>query len=92
MIILQATLPGKWNGITLFPFIIVEDKNDKVLINHEAIHYQQQKELWIIGFYIWYLWEHFKRGHDHNIFEKEAEAYKYDLTYLKTRKKFNFLE
>lgn len=59
MIILQL----KWfckllgvRGIMLFPFIIVNNKRDKVLINHETIHYEQAKELWVFKFY----WLYFK--------------------------------
>lgn len=45
-------------GLTLFPFIFVSEKadlKDDILINHEKIHIQQQKELLVLPFYIWYL-------------------------------------
>ena len=52
----------KVNGITLFPFIILRNKdfkNNKILINHEKIHLRQQLELLIIFFYIWYVVEYY---------------------------------
>jgi hypothetical protein len=88
--IIQTKLPSNLKGITLFPFIIVEDKRDMVLVNHEKIHYQQTKELFIIGFYLWYLWEWIRRGYKKNMFEIEAYTHEKDLNYLKTRKKYAF--
>jgi hypothetical protein len=43
----------KISGITLFPFIFVqrkEDSKNKILINHETIHIRQQLELLIVRF------------------------------------------
>lgn len=91
-------------AITLYPFIIVRRpwyKNDKYLINHEKVHMQQQKELLIIFFYIWYIVEYFFRllqyqNHSkayYNIsFEREAYDNEQDLDYLKTRKPFSFID
>ena len=42
-------------AITLYPFIICIDKEDKILINHESIHLKQQRELLVIPFFIIYL-------------------------------------
>ena len=81
----------KVNGITLFPFIILRNKdfkNNKILINHEKIHLRQQLELLIIFFYIWYVVEYYywlvKLKNKHlayrNIsFEREAYAMEEDL-------------
>lgn len=94
----------KINGIALFPFIFIqkeEYKYDKVLINHEKIHLQQQKELLIFIFYLWYVIEFyywFFRLKDsysayRNIaFEKEAYAQENDMNYLKKRKLFQFFK
>ena len=41
----------KIRGITLYPFIIVNDVNNSILLNHEAIHIAQQKELYVFRFY-----------------------------------------
>ena len=37
-------------AITIFPFIISKEKMDKVTLNHEKIHIQQQKEMLVIFF------------------------------------------
>ncbi len=62
MVIVAPKLVRKgFNGITLFPFIILAHsdlKTNKELINHEKIHLRQQIELLIIFFYIWYLSEY----------------------------------
>ena len=86
-------------AITLFPFIILRKKykGSEVLLNHESIHLEQQKELLIVGFYLWYLVEWiirlFMRGNAYrNIsFEKEAYTNQDNLNYLKTRKRYNWL-
>ena len=94
----------KVNGITLFPFIILRNKdfkNNKILINHEKIHLRQQLELLIIFFYIWYVVEYYywlvKLKNKHlayrNIsFEREAYAMEEDLNYLETRKFCSFFK
>jgi len=46
-------------GITLYPFIIFRDKQEKIpkrTINHELIHIRQQKELFIVVFYFLYVY------------------------------------
>ena len=92
----------KVNGITLFPFIILRNKdfkNNKILINHEKIHLRQQLELLIIFFYIWYVVEYYywlvKLKNKHlayrNIsFEREAYVMEEDLNYFETRKFWSF--
>ena len=94
----------KVNGITLFPFIILRNKdfkNNKILINHEKIHLRQQLELLIIFFYIWYVVEYYywlvKLKNKHlayrNIsFEREAYAMEEDINYLETRKIWSFFK
>ena len=94
----------KVNGITLFPFIILRNKdfkNNKILINHEKIHLRQQLELLIIFFYIRYVVEYYywlvKLKNKHlayrNIsFEREAYAMEEDLNYLETRKIWSFFK
>lgn len=88
--------------MALYPFVLVkkiEFKNDLVMMNHERIHLQQQKELLLAGFYIWYLLNYFLnilkyRNHDkayrNIIFEKEAFNCEKDLNYLQRRKIFSF--
>jgi len=78
-------------GITLFPFIILREghRDDKVLLNHEKIHLEQQKELLVVFFYIIYFVEWLFKGYRNISFEKEAYNNQYNLDYLKTRKKYD---
>ncbi len=81
------------SGIALFPFILVKSKplsENDVLINHEKIHIQQQKEMLVIFFYIWYGLEYLFRwiqtgskleAYKNISFEREAYAHQHDLTY-----------
>ena len=82
-------------AITLYPFIIARDRLSITTYNHEKIHLVQQKELWIIGFYILYVLYWLKarlKGLNNDDayrfipFEKEAYAHQNDLKYLKNRK------
>ena len=83
-------------GITLWPFIIVNDKNNDVLLNHESIHLAQQVELWVLPFYYLYFKDYLKNKKVFNnhfwsyyniYFEREAFANQDNLNYLLTRKK-----
>ncbi|SEI49404.1 hypothetical protein SAMN04488018_101163 [Myroides marinus] len=103
IVICKNLVPKGYQGVTLFPFIIlrsVEDKNNAYLINHERIHLRQQLELLVVFFYIWYILEfimHYIKSNDVKtayrsiIFEREAYQYEHNLEYLKNRKYFSFL-
>lgn len=92
----------KISGITLFPFIFVrnlEDKKNKVLINHEKIHLRQQMEMLVIFFYIFYVIEYYYwlfrlknpyHAYKRISFEREAYANEHDLNYLQKRKFWSF--
>ncbi|WP_089856785.1 hypothetical protein [Chryseobacterium taeanense] len=94
----------KISGITLFPFIFVrnlEDKKNKVLINHEKIHLKQQMEMLVIFFYIFYVIEYYYwlfrlknpyQAYRRISFEREAYDNEHDLNYLRKRKFWNFRE
>lgn len=85
------------SGITLYPFIIYRKPKEEVeqeTHNHEMIHIYQQRELWVIGFYILYVGYWLKnklKGQDHltayaNIpFEVEAYRNQHNMSYLSTR-------
>jgi hypothetical protein len=87
-----------YDGLTLFPFIFLRHKkfkDDKTLINHEAIHLQQQLELLVLPFYFIYLVNYlvnlfYYRSHAlayrNIVFEREAFLNEKDLSYLKHRK------
>jgi hypothetical protein len=91
-------------GITLWPFIFINDIHNEVLINHEKIHYIQQSELYVLPFYFLYLKDYLNnrkkfKGDLYNrhywsyrniYFEEEAFNNQYNLSYLKTRKSKNY--
>jgi hypothetical protein len=86
-------------AVTIYPWIFAskEEKQDKVLMNHEQIHIAQQKELLVIGGMLAYIFHglylaikllNLSRAYDYNLFEVEAKAHEKDLDYLKNRKSF----
>ncbi|KPM31151.1 Hypothetical protein I595_2415 [Croceitalea dokdonensis DOKDO 023] len=91
-------------GLSLWPFIIVKEDSylqDSVLLNHERIHLQQQKEMFLVFFYVWYLSEWLLRtvcyldsyrAYQNISFEREAYANEDDACYLQNRSRFNFLK
>ena len=72
-------------AITLYPFIIARDRLSITTYNHEKIHLVQQRELWVVGFYILYVWYWltniiFKRMNTKDAYSSipfEKEAYKH---------------
>lgn len=83
------------NAICLFPFIIVSDDLDQESMNHELIHFEQQKELYVIGFYALYVYDYFKGLYIYkdremayyNIrFEQEAYQHERNLGYVAERR------
>jgi hypothetical protein len=99
--VITAWLPVA--GMALFPFILLKRKDFSLsssLINHERIHLQQQIELLILPFYIWYLMEYLyyrMTGKKHQeayrsiSFEKEAYQNESDINYLAIRKRWAYL-
>lgn len=88
-----------YKAINLFGILFVKNnaKIDEVTINHESIHTAQWKELWYIGFALWYIAEwliRLPKGNAYrNIsFEREAYANDKNLTYLQTRERFAFIK
>ena len=89
--------------MSLFPFGIFVKRKDypdyEKLINHEKIHWEQQKEMLCIFFYLWYLVEwlinipkYKNRAYVNLSHEQEAYDNDQDLDYLKTRKGFAWLK
>ena len=103
LLVNRFLLRKKFNGITLWPFIILRHhrlKEDREFLNHEKIHLRKQLECLIVFFYIWYVLEFFLRWYQYknrfmayrNIsFEREAYANEKDLDYLKARSFWRFL-
>lgn len=91
----------KVGGITLYPFIILRPEYDnKITVNHEKIHIEQQKELLVVFFYILYVY-YWLRGKVSGLsneaaymsipFEKEAYDNQHNMEYLNQRKKNSWL-
>ncbi len=88
------------SAITIYPFIISKYKMDQQTRTHEWIHIKQQRELWVVGVYVLYVWYWVKnmvwrrqspRDAYHNIpFELEAYAHDSDYTYPFNREKFGW--
>lgn len=98
-IIYNNIIPFKgFKAINLFGIVFARKLLDQIDVNHESIHTAQMKELFYIGFYLWYLIEYlilFCKNHKtayRNIrFEKEAYDHERDLNYLNYRPNFNYL-
>ena len=97
-------LPFKgFTAINLFGIIVVRKEYlplTRRIINHEAIHFHQIKELLFVGFYAWYIVEwilrliyyrNSKKAYRTISFEQEAFFHDIDLDYLHNRKRFAFL-
>ena len=79
-------------GITLYPFgIFIKDEiPDTITIQHEEIHWCQQKEMLVLPFYILYLIEYIFKGYYEISFEVEAYQNQFNKDYLKTRKHYSW--
>lgn len=88
-------------AISLYPISIYikAGHGSPTTINHECIHWEQQKEMLALFFYIWYLLEWvvklfiYGRKSYYNIsFEREAYSHEKDKEYLLTRRRFAWLK
>ena len=88
-------------AITIFPFIILSEEVDDYTMNHELIHFEQQKELFVVGFYALYAYDFIKgmiKYKDKHLayflirFEHECYNYQNDLGYIPDREKHAWKE
>lgn len=103
LIVAKYLIPNGYRGWAAYPFVFVKyqsDKGNPVFVNHEKIHLRQQLELLILPFFIWYFLEYFVRllhyknanlAYRNISFEREAYLNEADLSYLKKRPFFRFL-
>lgn len=98
-------LANGYAAIAIWPFVFIapelpEEAVTDRLLNHERIHLRQQVEMLVIPFFICYLFEYLLgllvyRSHDSAYrqisFEKEAYQNEGDLSYLKKRKFWSWL-
>jgi hypothetical protein len=89
--------------MSLYPIAIFVKKKTykdyKKLINHESIHWQQQKEMLGLFFYLWYFIEWFinifiygKRAYVKLSHEQEAYDNDQNLNYLVKRKRYSWVK
>lgn len=96
-----------YKAMAIYPFVFIrkecQDKVEKRTLLHESIHFAQQKEMLLIGFFIWYVIEwlirvlftkdRFSHQAYRNIsLEREAYEHEYFEVYLKQRKHFAWLK
>lgn len=90
---------GFANGITLWPFIILNKENESTVL-HEKIHIKQQQEMIVIFFYLWYVMEWLLKFIKYRNFDLsyrnisfEREAYKNNnIQYLNSRKHYSWIK
>lgn len=104
IIVSRYLIPKGFRGFTFFPFVFLKYRKDtanEVLLNHEKIHIQQQLEMLVVPFYVWYLLEFLYRliqyrnsrvAYRNISFEREAYDNEKDLNYLKLRSFWQFLK
>lgn len=99
-IVYNTLLPFKgYKAMTLWPFILV--RKGMVMteadLNHEQIHGEQQKELTVVLFYLWYVVEYVikliatgshKKAYRGISFEREAYRFESDLDYRRRRRRY----
>ncbi len=99
-------LPFRWGyrAIALCPLGIYyrseEARENPATRNHEIIHWEQQKELLCLWFYLWYGIEYLvrlirfmnhKKAYQGISFEREAKTYEQNSGYLSARKPFHWI-
>ena len=88
---------GTYKAINLCGLVFTKMPLAPHELNHEMIHSRQLVELFVIGFYLWYVVEwgirliyyrNMNRAYRNICFEREAYANETNLNYLKQRKFF----
>lgn len=85
----------KWVvAITIYPWIFSREAMSEETLNHERIHLAQQKEMFVIPFFLLYIIEWvlrlpFGNAYKNISFEREAYANENNHSYLNDRKKYS---
>ena len=99
IIVNKYLVPKGFIAWALYPFIIFRDSKymSSRKRNHEKIHIAQQKELWVIGFYILYAFSYLQNlvrrdlaPYKNIVFEREAYSNERNIMYLAKRKKHSW--
>lgn len=103
--IVNNIIPLKgFTAMTLYPFVFVRKDNEQnytpIVERHENIHGEQQKEMLIVFFLVWYVierliklfyYQNTKTAYKNISFEREAYDNASDVVYLDNRKHFAFI-
>jgi len=98
--LLERFAPIKISCITLFPFIFCKGTLGNILRTHEEIHFQQQLETGVFGFYIiyianymWLRWKGVEPRSAYFELQAEKEAYRHELNsdYLLQRNRWEWI-
>ncbi len=104
IVVFPKLIAKSFSAVTIYPFVFIKHKaakTDYVLLNHEYIHLQQQKELLWVIFFVWYILEYLIKlayyrntylAYRHISFEREAYFFENDLDYLHKRPWFSFIK
>ncbi len=98
--ILSFFAPITISAIAIFPFVFSREKLLQISKRHETIHFQQQLETGVVGFYLIYLWDfitNLLKGHSgvesylKTRAEEEAYAKQSEADYLLKRSRWQWL-
>lgn len=74
----RPTFMQKWDGITLYPWILLRQKREDVtdrLLRHEYQHVLQIDRMGWLPFYAVWLWQRLTKGYRNAPLEVEARAF-----------------
>lgn len=104
IIVKNNIIPFKgFSAMALFPFVFVRSDATitKITLRHERIHCEQQKEMLMVFFLLWYAVEWLVKlfyyrnsitAYKNISFEREAYANQNNVAYLDERKPYAFLK
>ncbi|WP_372772086.1 hypothetical protein [Mangrovibacterium sp.] len=84
MVVFPFKFSKRFSAITLGPvgvFVNPERINSRIIINHERIHWEQQRKHWYLFFYLRYFVEWIFKGYRNISYELEAYANERDFDY-----------
>lgn len=81
-----------YKAMAVYPFLFHKGELSERTLNHERIHFAQQKECLIVFFYLLYLLMWMRYGYRNIPFEREAYDNADVKDYLTTRSKFAWLK
>ena len=93
-------LPENITAITLYPFgMYYRDELDSFIVQHEHVHWMQQREMLCLFFYLWYMVEWLIKLISHGrgayyliSFEQEAYNNSWKPYYADNRKHYSWLK